>query len=559
MKMMLVAVNAKYIHSNLAVYSLYSYAKEYQDNIVIGEYTINQKNDEIISDIYQEKPDVLGFSCYIWNISQILAIANELHKVMPQVQIWLGGPEVSYDAKAVLDNNQVIDGIICGEGEQTFYDMMAYYVDDKNNLADIKGIIWRDESGSIITNEARMQLDLNSIPFVYERFPENRIVYYESSRGCPFSCSYCLSSIDKKLRFKNIDTVKVELQYFLDAKCPQVKFIDRTFNCSHEHAMTIWTYLKEHDNGVTNFHFEIAADILNDAEVKLLSSLRTGQVQLEIGVQSTNPRTLKSINRTMDFAKVAQRVNEVQVGRNIHQHLDLIAGLPYEDFESFKQSFNAVYALQPQKVQLGFLKVLKGSAMARKVAEYGCQYHSQPPYEILETKWLKYDDILELKQIEEMVEIYYNSAQFTKTVPQVVKLFATPFMFYQELGKFYKVCGYTGVSHSRMRRYDILLEFLQEVLHVDLAYYKELMLFDLYARENLKKRPPWALEGLKVKRKRDNMRHFERFNYDIDSEAIIRLDEPMIVEFDYHKRDALTYNASYKKVIGDCGSSPQFH
>ena len=515
MKIMLVAVNAKYIHSNLAVYSLYSYAREYKKNIVIGEYTINQKSDEIISDIYREKPDVLGFSCYIWNISQILEIASELHKVLPRTKVWLGGPEVSYDSAEVLASNSSVDGIIIGEGEQTFIEIAAHYIDSIGSLEDIKGIAWRN-GDEIITNKTREQLNMDSLPFVYEQFPANRIIYYESSRGCPFACSYCLSSIDKKLRFKNIEIVKNELQYFLDAKVPQVKFVDRTFNCDHEHAMAIWAYLKEHDNGVTNFHFEIAADILSDEEVEILQSLRVGQVQLEAGVQSTNQQTLQAINRQMDFAKVARRVKEISKGNNVHQHLDLIAGLPYEDYNSFGQSFNDVYALQPQQLQLGFLKVLKGSNMATQAYEYECQYRSKAPYEVLATKWLGFGDILRLKQIEKMVDIYYNSAQFTKTIPQVVRLFASPFEFYQELGKFYEIKEYSYIAHSRLKRYDILLEFLAEIPHIDLEYFKELMLFDLYAREKLKKRPTWATGELKV-------------------------------EFDYNNRDPLTHNATYRE------------
>ena len=552
MKIMLVAVNAKYIHSNLAVYTLYSYAKEYQNNIVIGEYTINQRNDEIISAIYREKPDVLGFSCYIWNISQISEAANELRKIMPLTKIWFGGPEVSYDPIKVLESNQGVDGVICGEGEQTFYEIAGHYVDNKNELADIKGIAWRD-GAKIITNKPREQLDLSSIPFTYEKFPENKIVYYESSRGCPFSCSYCLSSINKQLRFKNIDIVKKELQHFLDAKVPQVKFVDRTFNCNHEHALAILSYIKEHDNGVTNFHFEIAADILNDEEVAILKSLRAGQVQLEAGVQSVNPQTLASINRVMDFDKVAQRVKEVQVGENVHMHLDLIVGLPYEDYESFQRSFDSVYALYPQQLQLGFLKVLKGSEMEQRADEYGCKYSDTAPYEVLMTKWLGYDDILRLKQIEAMVEVYYNSAQFVKTLRRVVKLFASPFVFYQKLGEFYEMKGYANIAHSRLKRYDILLEFLAEVENIDLEYYKELMLFDLYAREKLKKRPAWAKVEVKGKRGRDNMTHTEQFDYDVIRDSSERSEEPIAIVFDYSKRDVLTYNASYEIA----GRSPQ--
>jgi len=545
MKVMLVAVNAKYIHSNLAVYSLYSYAKGYQSDIVIGEYTINQRKDEILKAIYQEKPNVIGFSCYIWNISLILDIAIEIRKILPQTKIWLGGPEVSYDATKIMMEHDFIDGIMCGEGEQTFLELVAYYQEGKVSQAAIKGLVWRDSAGLIVTNEQRELMDLNDIPFVYEYFPTHRITYYESSRGCPFACSYCLSSVDKQLRFKDIAIVKKELQFFLDAQVPQVKFVDRTFNCKREHAMAIWLYLKEHDNGVTNFHFEISADLLSAEEILLLNSLRPGQIQLEIGVQSTNPQTITAINRTMDFAKLSKQVQAVAYGDNIHQHLDLIVGLPYEDYDSFKRSFDAVYALSPQQLQLGFLKVLKGSAMAMTAKEYDCQYQSKPPYEVLQTKWLSYDEIIRLKQIEEMVEIYYNSAQFEKTIKQVIRLFSSPFLFYQELGDFYERQGYTKVAHARGRRYDILLEFLSEREQLNLAYYQELMLFDLYAREKLKKRPAWAKEPVRYK---DKKIHLEAFSYDLDSDKEMLLDKPVIILFDYEKRNMLTNNATIRMI-----------
>ena len=553
MKMMLVAINAKYIHSNLAVYSLYSYAKEYQENIVIGEYTINQSSNEILKDIYQERPEILGFSCYIWNVSQVFEIANEIHKVLPATKIWLGGPEVSYDAAALLEKYDFITGIMCGEGEQTFTEVLAHYHQGNSDWATIDGIVWRDMAGEIMVNNARIPINLDHLPFVYDHFPENKIIYYESSRGCPFSCSYCLSSIDKKLRFRNQEIVKKELQYFLDANVAQVKFVDRTFNCNHEHAQAIWSYLKEHDNGITNFHFEISADILNEEEVRLLNSLRRGQVQLEIGVQSINPQTLVAINRTMNFAKVKKYVGEVAKGRNVHQHLDLIVGLPHEDYESFKQSFNAIYELEPDQLQLGFLKVLKGSKMAIMAAEYGCLYQSKAPYEVLQTRWLSYEEVLKLKQVEEMVEVYYNSAQFVKTISEVVKLFLSPFTFYQELGAFYEMRKYTKVSHSRLQRYDILLEFLSEIPHANLAYYKELMIFDLYAREKLNKRPAWISEQMQDsqqirefyqgKQEKRKTTHLEFFQYDIQNGQEILLDKPAKAVFDYQRRNVLTNNA----------------
>jgi len=548
MKIMLVAVNAKYIHSNLAIYSLYSYVREYQKDIILGEYTINQRNDEILKAIYRERPDILGFSCYIWNVSQILEIADAIHKVLPQTKVWLGGPEVSYDATKVMEDNDFITGIMRGEGEQTFAELMKHYLEKTNDISVIKGITWRSEENKVIENEARARIELDTIPFVHEKLPANRIVYYESSRGCPFSCSYCLSSVDKQLRFRDTERVKRELQYFLDKRVPQVKFVDRTFNCKAEHALEIWTYLKEHDNGITNFHFEIAADLLSDGEVTLLNSLRAGQVQLEIGVQSTNPRTLKAINRVMNFDKVAKRVGEVARKKNIHQHLDLIAGLPYEDLNSFQASFNAVYDLEPQQLQLGFLKVLKGSKMADEAATYECECQIQAPYEVLQTKWLSFADVLVLKQVEEMVEVYYNKAQFEKTIRQATKLFSTPFEFYQKLGAFYEVKQYDKKAHSRIRRYDILLEFLSGIKEIDLAYYKELMVFDLYAREKLKTRPTWASEAIKDKRQRDKDVHLERFHYAVDGEGEV-LCEPMTILFNYQKRDVLTNNATWQKEV----------
>ena len=368
MKIALVACNAKYIHSNLALYSLRAYAADFRKNIVLKEYTINQQKDDILRDLYQEAPDVVAVSCYIWNISFVKELAADLHKILPEVPIWAGGPEVSYDAEDFLRQNPAFCGVMAGEGEETFSELAAFYVNGQGCREKIKGIVWRN-GDDIIHNGWRETMDLSKIPFPYSDLTDfqNRIIYYESSRGCPFSCSYCLSSVDKKLRFRNVELVKEELQFFLDRKVPQVKFVDRTFNCRHAHAMEIWKYISEHDNGITNFHFEISADLLNEAELKCIEKMRPGLIQLEIGVQSTNPRTIRAINRTMDFGKLSTIVNRIHGFKNIHQHLDLIAGLPWEDYNSFRRSFNDVYALQPQQLQLGFLKVLKGSHMKEMV------------------------------------------------------------------------------------------------------------------------------------------------------------------------------------------------
>ena len=474
MKVLLAAVNAKYIHSNLAVHSLKAYARTYTEEIEVAEYTINQTFDAILQDIYRRKPDLLGISCSLWNSEYVGQLLRELPKILPDTKIWLGGPEVSYDAKAVLEQYPKVEGVMCGEGEETFAELLRVYHEEKGALcsgvkrdelfSDIPGIAYRNKDKAVIQNDFRPVIDLSTIPFVYDHIEdfENRIIYYESSRGCPFSCSYCLSSIDKCLRFREIELVKKELQFFIDKKVPQVKFVDRTFNCRHDHAMAIWKYLIAHDNGITNFHFEVAADLLNEEEIALIRTMRPGMIQLEIGVQSTNPDTIREIHRKMDFAQVSEVVTRVQEGHNVHQHLDLIAGLPYEDYDSFGKSFCDVYQLRPQQLQLGFLKVLKGSFMYQAAPEYGCVCQSREPYEVLYTRWLPYDDVLRLKLVEEMVEVYYNSNQFGKTLRAIEKLFDNPFALYEALGAFYDKKGYMDISHTRIRRYEILQEFLQE-------------------------------------------------------------------------------------------------
>ena len=367
MKILLAACNAKYIHSNLAVYDLKAYSSDYDEHVILREYTINQPKDEILKDIYSSGADVVCFSCYIWNISFVRELIRDLVKILPKTAFWAGGPEVSYDAEKFLTEMPEMTGVMVGEGEKTFHDLLEFYIDGKDSLEEVSGIAYRT-GDKIIHNGWRELMDLSAIPFVYEQLEkfENRIIYYESSRGCPFSCSYCLSSIDKKLRFRDLELVKKELQFFLDHRVPQVKFVDRTFNCKHEHAMTIWKYILEHDNGVTNFHFEISADLLREEEMELMSQMRPGLIQLEIGVQSTNPETIRAIHRHMDLKKLEHCVNRVHSFRNIHQHLDLIAGLPYEDYDTFHQSFNDVYQMKPDQLQLGFLKVLKGSLMQKE-------------------------------------------------------------------------------------------------------------------------------------------------------------------------------------------------
>ena len=550
MKILLVACNAKYIHSNLAVYDLQAYASDYADHIVLKEYTINQQKDDIMRDIYLEHPDVVCVSCYIWNLSFVKELMADLIKILPGADFWAGGPEVSYDAEKFLTENSEFKGVMVGEGEETFKELAGYYVEkNPQNLKDMTGICYRD-GDQIIHNGWRQIMDLSSIPFIYKDLSEfkNRIIYYESSRGCPFSCSYCLSSIDKKLRFRDTETVKKELQFFIDNKVPQVKFVDRTFNCKHDHAMAIWKYINEHDNGVTNFHFEISADLLREEELQEMSTMRPGLIQLEIGVQSTNPDTIKAIHRTMDFEKLKGIVDRIHSFGNIHQHLDLIAGLPYEDYDSFRHSFNDVYALKPQQLQLGFLKVLKGSHMMEMCREYGIVYKTQEPYEVLSTKWLDYDHVLKLKTVENMVEVYYNSGQFQNTLEYLEKFFPDAFSIYERLGSFYMEKGYGDVSHTRMRRYEILLEFLEDVPEISMDQVKDQMVYALYLRENLKSRPGFARDQKPFERQVWDFRKREKVAKNAHVEVFA---DGTVLLFNYADRDPLTNNAHVTDVTKD--------
>lgn len=573
MKILLTAINAKYIHSNLAVYDLRAYAKEYRDSVELAEYTINHRSEYILQEIYKRKPDVLCFSCYIWNYEYVKEVASEFHKLRPEVPIWVGGPEVSYEIERMFVENPSFYGVVIGEGEATFSELCAYYCNGKKgSLSDIAGIAYRDgekyderQEGSpaITRTKPRAPIDLSSIPFCYEDMTdfENRIIYYESSRGCPFSCSYCLSSIDKKLRFRNTELVKKELQFFIDKKVPQVKFVDRTFNCNHTHAMEIWKFIQEKDIGITNFHFEIAADLLTEEETALLSTFRPGLVQLEIGVQSTNLQTIEEIHRKMQLSDVESSVRFIQKAGNIHEHLDLIAGLPYENYERFGQSFRDIYALKPNQLQLGFLKVLKGSYIFEHKDEYDMIYRSKPPYEIMQTKWLSYDEVLLIKLVEEMLEVYYNSGQFEITMKLIDVVYPDSFGFFLRLGQFYEHMGYLGMNHSRIRRCEILLEFLKQEKQVSIELMEEALLYDLYYRENMKSRPYWAgniSEFSKITKtycKNGKLSHIEPFSYhfpDKSQKTISalpeRLEEGIYVLFEYEKRDALDHQAKTTEI-----------
>ena len=597
MKFLLAAVNAKYIHSNLGIYSLNKYAQEKLETrraqgeafpgiqIEMGEYTINQQMDLVLQDIYRRSPDVAGFSCYIWNILYVKELVRDLKKVMPQLTIWLGGPEVSYNGEEMLRELPEVTGVMAGEGEETFFRLVEScgmsFMESKEAgkrwnhsrleelLKDRPGFIFRKSDGTISAGAPAPLTELSRIPFSYGSLEglEHRIIYYESSRGCPFSCSYCLSSIDKTVRFRNLDMVKKELSFFLEKRVPQVKFVDRTFNCRKSHAMEIWKFILEHDNGVTNFHFEISADLLDEEELALLKKMRPGLIQLEIGVQTTNPEAIREIRRRMDLEKLERNVHAVNSFRNIHQHLDLIAGLPYEGYESFRKSFNDVYRMEPEQLQLGFLKVLKGSYMEEMAGEYGLLYKSQPPYEVLSTRWLGYDDIIRLKGVEEMVEVHYNSGQFRNVLKELVKEFDTPFDLYRELAGYYDGNRITGISHSRLARYEILYRFINETVlkgreEEKRELYRDLLMYDLYLRENAKSRPSFAREQAPFKEavkqffiKEAKIPSLLEGYEDYDSRQISKMAhaegmrDQSVILFDYRNRDALFGNARAFRLI----------
>ena len=578
MRFLLCGINAKYIHSNLAIFSLKAYADRKKipgAEIILKEYTINNYVEDILQDLYEEKADVVIFSCYIWNISFVRELAAELKKVSPDVKIWAGGPEVSYAANKFLMENPTFDLIMQGEGEEVFSELIRLTVEEKCRIKDVykqseskkvlsgivekrysierkqavkeekdiedkhfagednvyptnyidmsklqklQGIAVWDFSGEAALGNAESNIgnktkiintgfatlmNMDTIPFVYEDFHlfEHKILYYETSRGCPFCCSYCLSSVDKTVRFRSLPIVKKELDDFLEAKVPQVKFVDRTFNCNRQRAIDIWSYLVEHDNGITNFHFEISSDLLGEEELELFAKMRPGLIQLEIGVQSTNGETVDAIHRHMDLDKLFHYVDSVHELGNIHQHLDLIAGLPYENYERFGCSFDDLYAHEPDQLQLGFLKVLKGTMMEEEVKKYSILYRNQPPYEVLGTKWLSYDEIILLKGVEELVELYYNSGQYTLTLKYAVPFFESPFRFYEMFSAWYRGKGYHKLNHNRLEKYNILREFLRE--HIDENEWDtldEIMLYDMYLRENVKGRPAWAKDTAQYKK-----------------------------------------------------------
>ena len=563
-KVILAALNAKYIHSNLAL----RYLSRFQNNnqkhhVETMEFTINQRLDFIAEELFRKQPDVVLFSCYIWNVEMLRQLCPILKKIMPDCVIGFGGPEVSYESETFLRENPAVDFVMRGEGELVFTKYLEHL--DAGNpatLGEIESLTYR-QGEEIFSTPQMHPMDLALLPFPYEddfSDVQNQIIYYESSRGCPYHCGYCLSSVENGVRFVPLDKVLPDLQKFLDKNVPQVKFIDRTFNCKKSHAMAIWKYLHEHDNGVTNFHFEITADLIDQETIDFLKTVRKGLFQFEIGVQSTNPQTIRAINRNVDFAALSEIVQQIKDGGNIHQHLDLIAGLPYEDYDSFGCSFNDVYALHPEQLQLGFLKVLKGSMLHQKQKEFEIVYHDTAPYEVLTTHELPYADTLRLKYVEEMVETYYNSGRFLNTLAYLVPLYESPFAFFEALSQFWIRENYHYLGVSRMGLFDVLWRFVEQNPKVDKRKLQWEMKFDIALHEKPKKLPAW-LTVTNEEQWHDKVFAFYGNpalwqkclpHYKSNKEAIRQThlevfgdEKQKAVLFDYGKRDLLG-NAEYK-------------
>jgi radical SAM superfamily enzyme YgiQ (UPF0313 family) len=488
MKALLTTLNSKYIHSALSIRYLKEFCKDIAD-ISLMEFTINQNIDYIAGEIYKKKPDIIGFSTYIWNLEQTLRVCEILKLISPNIKIILGGPEVSFDSEDIMKENWFIDFIISGEGEIPFRQLLLAIFDGDRDFSSVKGLTYREGEEIIKNPPGSLLKNLDMIPSPYveiDKSLEKKIVYYESSRGCPFNCQFCLSSTIKGVRYFSLERVKEDLQRLMDMKVKQVKFVDRTFNANKKYAMEIMEFIMDKDPENTNFHFEVTAHLIDRDMLQLIKKAKPGLFQFEIGVQSTNEKTIEAIGRTTDFDKLREVCKEIKSYKNIHQHLDLIAGLPYEGYESFKKSFNDVYEIKPEKIQLGFLKLLKGSGLRKEKDKYGFKFLDVPPYEVLETNYIKYDEMLRLKGIEDLVEKYYNEEYFNTTISYLVEnKYDTAFDFFEDFLEFWEYKGYHKLSHSRDRLYEILWEFCNYKGLEELDVINEIIKFDyLFNNQN---------------------------------------------------------------------------
>ncbi|UBK76695.1 B12-binding domain-containing radical SAM protein [Clostridium perfringens] len=525
MKILLTAINSKYIHSNLAVRYLKAFTKDLDFQGDIKEFSINDRVENILEGIIEEKPDVVAFSCYIWNMEFVNRLAELIKLVDPNIEILYGGPEVSYEGKEFLENHEG-EYVIVGEGEKTFREFVLYKLGE-GKIEDIKGLNYKRD-GKVFENPKRPEMDMNELvfPYTYEEDINNKIVYYEASRGCPFKCKYCLSSVMHGVRFLDVERVKKELKYFMERGLKLVKFVDRTFNCNREYTVELLKYLSEQDTE-TRFHFEVAADLLTEEQIEILNNAPKGRFQLEVGVQTTNNEVLHNINRYITYENIKEKVLKVAAGKNVMQHLDLIAGLPGEDLESFKKSFNDVHDIRPDEIQLGFLKLLKGSSMREEAKKWGIVYSPYAPYEIIRSKDISYEELLLLKKVEAMVDKYYNSCKFNNVIKFFLNIYEKPFDFYYDLAIFFEEKGNFKRSIGNVEYYKILLDFyLEKIGGKDEGLFKEVLKFD-YLCFNKKRWLPDFLVRTITKEDEQNIKdsfdrqmpfkraHIEKFEIDI--------------------------------------------
>lgn len=546
MKVLLTAINSKFIHSNLAVRYLKAFTKDLEYDCKIREFSINDREEHVLKEIIEEEADVVAISTYIWNVEMATRLANLIKRVNPKIEILYGGPEVSYDSRVFLKHN-VGDYVIEGEGEKTYREFIQYKLGGKD-IEDIKGLHYKKDE-EVFSNGSRPLMTFDEVVFPYEDDEDlnNKIVYYEGSRGCPFNCKYCLSSTSHGVRFHSIDRVIKELQYFIDKKVKLVKFVDRTFNCNHKYSMAIWNFLIKSDTK-TQFHFEISADILKQEELDLLRNAPEGRFQFEVGVQTTNDDVLRNINRFVNFSDIKEKVVELLSIRNIKQHLDLIAGLPGEDLESFIKSFNDVHSIRPEEIQLGFLKLLKGSSMREEGDKYGMVYSPYPPYEILKTDNVSYREILILKKVEAVVDKYYNSQKFNNILNYFYPKFDTPFKFFYELGEFFENKGYFNRNIGNSEYYKVFLDFDNEILNSSSDSLKDIVRYD-YLSSNKKRGIP---EFLKIKIDREveeDIKNLYRDRYSFREYSV----EKFFIDMEEYKKSGSINNQDTYYLVGNDG------
>lgn len=580
MKTVIVALNSKYIHSSLAPWYLKAACGEGCGEVRVHEGTINENLEQILSSIYLEKADVVAFSCYIWNISHVMKLAESLKRLVPGIVIVLGGPEVSYDVQDFMEENSFIDHIISGEGERPFRQLLEQLKTGEDDLDGINGLAYRKAGRIYFNNTGKESETLDGIisPYSEEMLSaiKGRIAYFEASRGCPFSCSYCISSISSSVRRFSTERVEEDLEKLVKSGVRQIKFVDRTFNCNKTMAKEILSsiIIRYRSSGV-NFHFEAAADLFDDEMLNLLSEAPAGLIQLEMGIQTANETALKEINRKTDLDKLSSNIIRLMNMRNMNIHLDLIAGLPFEDIHSFRKSFNFAFGFHPHQLQLGFLKLLKGSGLRRNSEMYGYKFRKYAPYEVLCSSSLSYEELLELKGIEEMLERYYNSGRFFASLKFLLSYFKSPYEFFQEIDRLYREKGGYSRSVPGRELYAILLEYCRTA-GLDAKRLNDLLRFDFFVSDNSGNLPcgldrriekgfrEKCLEYIKMNIEKDHSLygtsgyvskhvlkdlHFEEFDFDVvrflETEEL--LEKRIVVLFDYSSRDKV--NGSYSFSI----------